>query len=146
LPAVIAGLGEVVFWKVRMRPGMPVLFGLIGSVPVLALPGNPVSVFATFIALARPALAALSGCAELDPPPLRACLAQSVEKRHQRLELRRARSSCSEDGRIVVQAHPLLSSGALRSVAESDVLIELEAQRTRFEAGEVVSAHRIAIG
>jgi molybdopterin biosynthesis enzyme len=66
LPGAVAALGEIVFWKVRMRPGMPALFGLIDGKPVFALPGNPVSVFATFLALVRPALAALAGCAALD--------------------------------------------------------------------------------
>jgi molybdopterin molybdotransferase len=135
VPTLVARDGEIVFWKVRMRPGMPALFGFHGATPLLALPGNPVSVFATFVAFARPALAALTGCAALDPAPRRAVLEAPLDKKHDRLELRRVRTDCDDDGRLVIRAHPNLSSGALRSVLESDALAELAADGKRFEAG-----------
>ncbi len=53
LPALLAEHGDTYFWKVMMRPGMPVLAGKLGSAHFLGLPGNPVSVFATYLTLAR---------------------------------------------------------------------------------------------
>jgi molybdopterin molybdotransferase len=60
--AVLAELGgELKFWKLRMRPGAPVGFGLLGRVPWIGLPGNPVSTMVTFELFVRPAIRVLSG-------------------------------------------------------------------------------------
>ncbi|MFN9731024.1 MAG: gephyrin-like molybdotransferase Glp [Pseudomonadota bacterium] len=141
LPALVARIGERVFWKVAMRPGMPAFFGVVGGAPVFGLPGNPVSVFATFHALVRPALARWLGATALDPPPVAARLAQVVDKRHSRVEFRRARVEVDATATLRVALHPSISSGALRSVLESNALAELAAQPRRWEAGEVVPVH-----
>ncbi|HET9485617.1 MAG TPA: molybdopterin molybdotransferase MoeA [Xanthomonadales bacterium] len=141
LPGLVEELGAIEFWKVRMRPGMPVLFGRVYGTPIFALPGNPVSVFATFLALVEPALETL-----LASPPRRsivtARLMHAIDKRHDRLELRRATLRGGEDGVLHAELHASTSSGALRSVVESDGLAELAAEARRFEAGEVVRVHR----
>jgi molybdopterin molybdotransferase len=49
------------FWKLRMRPGAPVGFGLLGDVPWIGLPGNPVSTMVTFELFVRPAIRAMAG-------------------------------------------------------------------------------------
>jgi molybdopterin molybdotransferase len=65
--AALAGLDtDEHFSGVQVRPGRPAWFGVRSGVPVFALPGNPVAAIAIFLALVRPALAALSGC---QPPP-----------------------------------------------------------------------------
>ncbi|HEY7683100.1 MAG TPA: gephyrin-like molybdotransferase Glp [Gemmatimonadales bacterium] len=62
LRAVLADLGaELRFWKLRMRPGAPVGFGLLDGVPWIGLPGNPVSTMVTFELFVRPALRKLAG-------------------------------------------------------------------------------------
>ncbi len=53
--------GELKFWKLRMRPGAPVGFGLLGAAPWIGLPGNPVSTMVTFELFVRPAIRAMSG-------------------------------------------------------------------------------------
>ena len=53
--------GELRFWKLRMRPGAPVGFGLLGAMPWLGLPGNPVSTMVTFELFARPAIRKMMG-------------------------------------------------------------------------------------
>jgi molybdopterin molybdotransferase len=53
--------GELKFWRLRMRPGAPVGFGLLGEVPWIGLPGNPVSTMVTFELFVRPAIRAMSG-------------------------------------------------------------------------------------
>ena len=52
------------FWRLRMRPGAPVGFGLVGDIPWLGLPGNPVSTMVTFELFVRPAIRKLSGRAK----------------------------------------------------------------------------------
>jgi molybdopterin molybdotransferase len=59
--AALAGMGATMkFWRVRMRPGAPIGFGLLGGVPWIGLPGNPVSAMVTFELFARPALLRMS--------------------------------------------------------------------------------------
>jgi molybdopterin molybdotransferase len=136
MPALLAELGQVLFWKVAMRPGMPVLCARVDGSLVFGLPGNPVAVVAGFLSLVRPVLRALHG----EPPPvkLHARLQQALEKTHARLEFRRALLSIDVQGIAQVAAHPALSSGVLRSVAETNALILLDAERRSWQSGEVV--------
>jgi molybdopterin molybdotransferase len=135
--------GSVFFWKVAIRPGMPILFGSIGATPVLALPGNAVSAYAMCVALLRPALAAWLRCPSLDPAPVAARLASPIEKRHARFELRRASLSVTHDAMLEVSAHPKLSSGALSSVAASDALVLLDAGVRDYAAGTILPVLRL---
>src|SRR5688500_473177 len=90
LPALLAAQGEIHFWKVKMKPGMPVLFGQLDRALFLGLPGNPVSVLATFLTLGRKLLDGLQGRAE--PHARRfAKLSAPWKKPHARLEFLRGR-------------------------------------------------------
>lgn len=53
--------GELKFWRIAMRPGAPVGFGLIGAIPWIGLPGNPVSTMVTFELFVRPAIRRMQG-------------------------------------------------------------------------------------
>jgi molybdopterin molybdotransferase len=124
LPAWLEAQGRVHFWKVRMRPGMPVLAGQLGAAQFLCLPGNPVSVLATYLTLGRRLLDALQGRRE--PRALRhACLSAPVAKRHDRLEFLRGLLSCDPQGRWRVQPNPADGSHRLQAAAASDALIVL---------------------
>ena len=134
---LVAELGRVHFWKVRMKPGMPILCGEIGKALVFALPGNPVSSFATFLALVRPGLMAMQG-AEDAARRWFARLGAPIRKKHDRTEFLRARLESRDDGLLRATAVEQQGSGMLRGVAESDCLIVLpEAART-LDAGDVV--------
>ncbi len=137
LPQIVADIGEVHFWKVRMRPGMPFLFGKISGALMFALPGNPVSGVATFLSLVRPALAAMAGTTG-HSATLRARLRQAIHKRHARTEFQRAR--LESDAKGVLWATPLekQGSGLLRGVVEADALIILPELNLEFIVGDVV--------
>jgi molybdopterin molybdotransferase len=84
---VLAKQGEISFWTVRMKPGKPLAFGLIGgsgkvggerSIPHLGLPGNPVSSMITFELFARPALLKMMGRRQLARPLLEAVIEDKV--------------------------------------------------------------------
>lgn len=136
IPRVLTEIGEIIFWKVAIRPGMPVLFGKIGATWVFSLPGNPVSVVASFLAFVRPCLRALEGAAQ--PARRYARLASAIEKFHDRTEFRRGRLNAKDDGTFEVMPHSALSSGVLRSVAESNALLILPAERKVWVRGDVV--------
>ena len=117
LPALLAEHGEVYFWKVRMRPGMPVLAGKLGDAHLLCLPGNPVSVFATYLTLARSFLDGLQ--ARSQPRARRfARLALPIRKSHDRLEFLRGTLDCGQDGQLSVAPNPADGSHRLREIME----------------------------
>ena len=137
LPGLIAEIGKVHFWKVRIKPGMPFLFGAVGGALAFAMPGNPVSGIAIFLTLLKPALATLAG-ANAQPTVLRARLAQPVDKRHARAEFLRARLSSDTQAQLWATPQTRQGSGMLRGVAEADALIVLPEGAHAFAAGDVV--------
>ena len=137
IPALLQREGRVHFWKVRMRPGMPLLFGELEQAAFLGLPGNPVSVLATWLALGRLLVDGLQGRAE-PRPRLRARLAGSWTKRHDRLEFLRGRLRSDAEGVLQVEPNPADGSHRMRGAADSDALIVLPEGAREFAAGEVV--------
>ena len=90
MPRLVQRLGSCFFWRVKLKPGMPALFGRIGKTPILVLPGNPVSVLSTYLMLAKPALQRLSGIEPKAPLSFPVPLAEALRKTHLRRDLMRA--------------------------------------------------------
>jgi molybdopterin molybdotransferase len=137
LPAFLEKNGSIHFWKVRMKPGMPVLFGQVGNTLFLNLPGNPVSVLSSFLSLGRRLLDGLQGRAE-PRELLRVILSQSVSKKHARLEFMRGDLHINHQGVIEVTANPATGSHRLKAAAESNALILLPEGLADYPAGTVV--------
>lgn len=137
IPALLQQNGRVHFWKVRMRPGMPLLFGTLDRAAFLGLPGNPVSVLATWLALGRGLVDALQGRVE---PRTRwhARLAAPWSKRHDRLEFLRGRLRPAADGVLHVVPNPADGSHRMQAAADSDALIVMEEGVRDYAAGESV--------
>ena len=137
LPALLRDHGGTFFWKVMMKPGMPELFGWLDDALVLGLPGNPVSVLATFLTLGRDLLDGLEG-ASAGRPRWRARLAAPFAKKHERLEFLRGRLRCGDDGQLRVTPDPADGSHRLRGAADADALLVLPEGPATFAAGDVV--------
>lgn len=105
------------FWRVRQRPGKPLLFGLLQEKPVFGLPGNPVSSAVCFEQYVRPLLAAMLGRRELVRPLFPALLETPVEKAAGLYHFIRASAHFGEDGRLRV-----LPTGAQDSNLYSSML------------------------
>src|SRR5690606_15751792 len=105
--AVMASLGDVLFWRIAMRPGRPMAIGRIESggrqAILFGLPGNPVAVMVTFYAFVRDALLAMSGAAAEPLPLLRAASAQAIRKKPGRTEYQRGIVTRGADGRPSVR-------------------------------------------
>ena len=133
-----AKLGEVLFWKIAMRPGRPMAFGRIGDAMLFGLPGNPVAVMVTFYEFVRDALLCLSGrtddCAL---PLLGAIAADPIRKVPGRTEYQRGIVHC-DAGIWKVRITGQQGSGVLRSMSEANCFVVLEHARGRVEAGESV--------
>ncbi|MFD0738178.1 gephyrin-like molybdotransferase Glp [Lysobacter koreensis] len=137
IPAVIARFGQIHFWKVRMKPGMPLLFGSLDQARFLGLPGNPVSVLATYLTVGRALIDGLQGRSE-PRPAWRARLAAPVDKPHPRREFLRARLDSGDDGALHVVPNPATGSHRLRAAAESNALIVVPEGPQRLAVGDVV--------
>jgi molybdopterin molybdotransferase len=141
LPGLLGELGSIHFWKVLIRPGMPLLFGQIRQAQVLALPGNPVSVLATFLTLGRQLLRGLQGDAS-PSPRIAARLSTPIVKTHDRREFQRGRLDFGADGTTRVAPHPATASHRLRGAADSDCLIVLPEGQQQLPVDHIVDVLR----
>ena len=135
---LMAELGEVLFWKIAMRPGRPMAFGRIGNAFLFGLPGNPVAVTVTFYQFVRDALLYVSGRTDdYTIPLLEAVSAEPLRKVPGRTEFQRGilfRDADEWKVRITGQQ----GSGVLRSMSEANCFIVLEHERGKVAAGELV--------
>jgi molybdopterin molybdotransferase len=136
---LMAKLGEVLFWKIAMRPGRPMAFGRIENSYLFGLPGNPVAVMVTFYQFVREALLHLSGRTDdYVIPLLRVPASQPLRKVPGRTEYQRG--VLYRDGADwKVRATGQQGSGVLRSMSEANCFIVLEHERGRVQAGELVA-------
>jgi molybdopterin molybdotransferase len=137
LPGVLAQFGRTHFWKVKMKPGMPLLFGMLDQAQLLGLPGNPVSVLATYLTFGRALIDGLQGRSE-PRPTWRAQLVAPLDKPHPRREFLRARLSSGDNGVLHVEANGATGSHRLRAAADSNALVVVPEGPQRYAAGEVV--------
>jgi molybdopterin molybdotransferase len=138
LPNVMQAIGEVHFHKVRLKPGMPTLFGQIGACLCLGLPGNPVASAVTFRVFARFAMNAMLGVSTTTAPG-RARLSAPLHKQHARAELARCSLHTDSAGVQWASVHAKQGSGMLRGLAECDALALLPEGAHDFAEGDVVT-------
>lgn len=140
---VMASLGDVLFWRIAMRPGRPMAIGRIEtegrSAILFGLPGNPVAVMVTFYALVRDALLAMSGAAAQPLPMLRAASSEAIRKKPGRTEYQRGIVTRAGDrGEWQVRITGSQGSGILRSMSEANGLVVLHHAQGDVAAGESV--------
>ncbi len=130
---------RLLFTKVAIKPGAPLVFGKHEDTLVFGLPGNPVSAQVTFDLFVRPALLRLQGARTVARPMVEAELAVAMTNRsgrraHLPVQLR------FEDHRFVAEPLRSMGSADLVAHARANALVVLEAERTRAEAGERAKA------
>lgn len=130
-------LGSLDMWKIAIRPGKPMAFGHIGDTPFLGTPGNPVSLFVTFMLFARPLLLKSMGVAAPLPQALRVSADFDWLRPDSRREFHRARLIRGEQGEPRVQVHPSRSSGVLSSVVWANGLVVIP-ESTKVRRGDAV--------
>jgi molybdopterin molybdotransferase len=140
--AVLADLGcDMKLWRIRMRPGAPLGFGLLGRTPWLGLPGNPVSTMVTFELFVRPAIRRLLG----HPLPFRRTVPVRVadpitlgpKLRH---FLRAVVAPDGPDGALTARLTGPQGSGILTSMARANALLIVPEDRPTVTAGETLAA------
>jgi molybdopterin molybdotransferase len=129
----------LLFTRVSIKPGAPLVFGRRGDRLVFGLPGNPVSAQVTFELFVRPALLRMQGARVVTRPPLRVTLAEALPNRSGRRAYSPARVRL-EGGALLAWPVPSQGSADLVAHARANALVILDAERLRAEAGETVDA------
>ena len=156
-------LGDVAFWRIAMRPGRPMAVGRISgnklaspqremvansypndsnlspsSAILFGLPGNPVAVMVTFLALVRPALLRMMGNASAPSPLLKARSLESIRKKPGRTEYQRGTVSTAADGTLQVRTTGNQGSGVLSSMVQGNGPIVLHHDQGSVASGDEV--------
>ena len=139
---IMAELGDVLFWRIAMRPGRPMAIGRIAdrghSAILFGLPGNPVAVMVTFYAFVRDALLAMSGATPTPLPLLRAACSSPLRKKPGRTEYQRGIVSRGADGRWQVAITGSQGSGVLSSMSAANGMVMLHHRQGDVAAGDEV--------
>ncbi|MBI4748892.1 MAG: molybdopterin molybdotransferase MoeA [Acidobacteria bacterium] len=130
---------EPKFWRVRMKPGKPLLYGLLHGKPYFGLPGNPVSSMLTFLLFARPALRKLKGypASNWHLPQITAVTESDIRTKGDRPTFLRANVSY-QNGQFVAKAMASQGSGVLSSMLGAEGLIFLEEGTSVVATGQTV--------
>jgi len=132
-------LGEVLFWKIAMKPGRPLAYGRLGNAMFFGLPGNPVSVMVTFYQFVRDALLVMQGCRDVAPlPTFKVALAAPIRKAPGRTEFQRGVLARDAAGGLSVRTTGDQGSGILSSMSQANCFIVLPADCGNVEAGTMV--------
>jgi molybdopterin molybdotransferase len=135
---IMAELGDVLFWKIAMRPGRPMAIGRIQNAILFGLPGNPVAVMVTFYAFVRDALLAMSGAKHEPLPLLRARCTTALRKKPGRTEYQRGILSRADDGRWQVAITGSQGSGILSSMSVANGMVVLHHAQGSVALGDEV--------
>lgn len=131
-------LGEVCFWKIAMKPGKPLAFGQIKQAWFFGLPGNPVSVMATFYQFALPALRRLMGEMVTAPLTIQVPCNEMLKKRPGRTDFQRGILEQDDQGNLVVSAAGMQASHILSGMSRANCFIVLPLESGDIEAGALV--------
>ncbi len=141
--AVLEKLGKINFWRIAMKPGKPLALGKIANAAFFGLPGNPVSVMATFYEFVLPALRVMGGEASRAPLLLHAISKSRLKKSPGRTDFQRGVLS-SENGKLYVDASGMQASHILSGMSRANCFIILPQDSGNVEAGAEVEVQPFA--
>lgn len=137
-------LGQVVFWKIAMKPGRPLAYGKVGDAHYFGLPGNPVAVMVTFYQFVREALLVLMGQpAPATPPLFNAVCTEAIKKFTGRTEFQRGILFLDQEGIWKVRPTGNQGSGILRSMSEANCFIVLGEAEGNVAIGSTVQVQML---
>lgn len=136
--AALDKVGNVDFWRIAMKPGKPLAIGKIDNAMFFGLPGNPVSVMATFYLFALPALRQMMGQPQRPPLHYTAVTRTRLKKSPGRMDFQRGVLG-NENGRLVVDAAGMQASHILSGMSRANCFIVLPLESGTIEAGSDVT-------
>jgi molybdopterin molybdotransferase len=133
-----AGL-KIDFWKIAMRPGKPLMFGRLGSVPMVGLPGNPVSALVCSVLFLKPSIDALLGLPVHPPHRASVTIGSDLPANDSREDYLRA-SLTRENGKLVATPFSLQDSSMLSALATAECLLVRTANAPAARSGDLGEA------
>jgi molybdopterin molybdotransferase len=144
---VQSALGEIGlsldFWKIAMRPGKPLMFGMLGATPLLGLPGNPVSSLVCSLLFLAPMMARFLGRSETEPRRIAARLGGELKANDRREDYLRATIE-QTDGGLVAVPFRAQDSSMMATLAKADGLIVRAPLAPALKAGDSVEVIPLA--
>ncbi|MEQ8369651.1 MAG: molybdopterin molybdotransferase MoeA [Alphaproteobacteria bacterium] len=134
------------FWQIAMRPGKPLLFGRLGDLPVLGLPGNPVSTLVCAQVFLAPAIDRLAGLAAGEPATVMARVARDLAANDQRQDYLRTRLESDASGDWLATPFERQDSAMLNRLADADGLLVRPPGAPALQAGDRAPVIRFAGG
>jgi len=125
-------------WRIAIKPGKPLAFGRVGDTPFIGLPGNPVSLFATFCILARPFILKCQGRCDLQPATMMAIADFEFHNKIPRRAYLRARMTVTDNGTNQASLYAQQGSGVLSSVSWANCFV-MVADNKKVTKGDTVS-------
>ncbi|MFW2373959.1 MAG: molybdopterin molybdotransferase MoeA [Gammaproteobacteria bacterium] len=135
---ILDEIGQVNFWKIAMKPGKPLAFGKIDNTLFFGLPGNPVSVMATFYQFVQPTIRLLEGEKQSSSIVLKARCSSMLKKHPGRKDFQRGILSQDENGELIVDTTGIQGSHMLSSMSKANCFIVLAAEDGNIAAGSMV--------
>ncbi len=131
-------LGELNMWRLNIKPGKPLAFGKVNNTAFIGLPGNPVSVFATFCLFVSPFIKKLQGRTKVLPERMTVIADFDWPEAGSRREFTRARLVRDENNRLAAELYPNQGSGVLMSTSWADGFVEI-AENQSIKSGDRVN-------
>jgi len=136
---IMSEQGAINFWRINMRPGKPVAFGHIGNVPLLGLPGNPVSAAVTFELFGRPVIRRMSGHAHLLKPQIDVIVEDGVGDVAMRRHYVRARVEW-QNGRFIARTTGNQGSNITTSLLNANAFVIVPEGGVKVQPGDSAKA------
>jgi molybdopterin molybdotransferase len=147
--AMMKKLGDVVFWKIAMRPGRPMAVGHITQghrkALLFGLPGNPVAFMVSFLVFIQPALRRMMGSQKMPSPMVRAKTQEVLRKKVGRTEYLRGVVSKNAEGELQVMTTGNQGSGVLSSMVQANGLIVLSHHHPSAQIGDWVDVMLLSL-
>jgi molybdopterin molybdotransferase len=137
--AAVQAVGQLVFWRLAIKPGRPLAMGMVRGTPFVGLPGNPAAAYVTFVHMVRPLLAHLGGATPQTPMALPVRSAFASRKKTGRREFIRVTLSHAADGVLEARKFPKDGAAMLTSLTASDGLAELADDAAGVAVGDMIN-------
>ena len=137
---------DLSFYRVAMRPGKPLIYGRLGRVPVLGLPGNPVSAGVTTVVFLKPALEAMLGLTRDEGPGATALLGRDLGENDQRQDYLRAALALDGNGERIATPFDAQDSAMMARLARADCLVVRPPHAPAAKKGERVRIIPLRLG
>ncbi len=137
---------DLSFYRVAMRPGKPLIYGRLGRIPVLGLPGNPVSAGVTTVVFLKPALEAMLGIRRDGDPGATALLGRNLSENDQRQDYLRAALGLDGDGERIATPFDAQDSAMMARLARADCLVVRPPHAPAAKKGERVRIIPLRLG